>query len=51
MFGQLGETLVFGLPGNPVSAFVTFAFWIVPALWKFGSRPFLAELPRARAQP
>jgi molybdopterin molybdotransferase len=31
-FGARGETLVFGLPGNPVSAIVTFLLFIRPAL-------------------
>jgi molybdopterin molybdotransferase len=31
-FGQRGETLVFGLPGNPVSAMVTFLLFARPAL-------------------
>ncbi|MGO9763215.1 MAG: gephyrin-like molybdotransferase Glp [Solirubrobacteraceae bacterium] len=31
-FGTLGETLVFGLPGNPVSAMVTFILLVRPAL-------------------
>ena len=31
-FGTLGTTLVFGLPGNPVSAMVTFALLVRPAL-------------------
>jgi molybdopterin molybdotransferase len=31
-FGAAGEKLVFGLPGNPVSAFVTFSLFVVPAL-------------------
>jgi len=31
-FGQLGRTLVFGLPGNPVSALVTFELFVRPAL-------------------
>jgi molybdopterin molybdotransferase len=31
-FGTLGETLVFGLPGNPVSAAVTFSLFVAPAL-------------------
>ncbi len=31
-FGSLGDTLVFGLPGNPVSAFVTFVLFAAPAL-------------------
>ena len=49
MFGRLGNTLVFGLPGNPVSAFVTFLLFARPALWKLGGRSLL-ELPRARAR-
>ena len=49
MFGRLGSTLVFGLPGNPVSAFVTFLLFARPALWKLGGRSSL-ELPRARAR-
>ena len=49
MFGRLGGTLVFGLPGNPVSAFVTFLLFARPALWKLGGRSSL-ELPRARAR-
>jgi molybdopterin molybdotransferase len=31
-FGRLGDTLVFGLPGNPVSAMVTFSLLAAPAL-------------------
>jgi molybdopterin molybdotransferase len=31
-FGRRGDTLVFGLPGNPVSAVVTFALFVRPAL-------------------
>ncbi len=31
-FGGRGETLVFGLPGNPVSAMVTFVLFVRPAL-------------------
>jgi molybdopterin molybdotransferase len=32
LFGRLNETWVFGLPGNPVSAFVTFLLFVRPAL-------------------
>ena len=32
VFGRRGETLVFGLPGNPVSAQVTFELFVRPAL-------------------
>ena len=31
-FGTRDDTLVFGLPGNPVSAFVCFALFVRPAL-------------------
>ena len=31
-FGTRGETLVFGLPGNPVSVMVTFLLFVRPAL-------------------
>lgn len=31
-FGRRGATLVFGLPGNPVSAVVTFSLFVRPAL-------------------
>jgi molybdopterin molybdotransferase len=33
-FGRHGRTLVFGVPGNPVSAFVTFEVFVRPALRK-----------------
>src|ERR1700730_13267825 len=49
MFGRLGSTLIFGLPGNPVSAFVTFLLFARPALWKLGGRLSL-ELPQYRAR-
>jgi molybdopterin molybdotransferase len=32
MFGTRGKTLVFGLPGNPISAFVTAMVLVRPAL-------------------
>jgi molybdopterin molybdotransferase len=31
-FGTTGDTLVFGLPGNPVSSMVTFALFVRPAI-------------------
>jgi molybdopterin molybdotransferase len=34
VFGRLGEKLLFGLPGNPVSAFVTFLLLVRPAILK-----------------
>jgi molybdopterin molybdotransferase len=39
-FGTRGRTLVFGLPGNPVSAVVTFSLFVRPALAALqGARP------------
>jgi molybdopterin molybdotransferase len=34
LFGRAGECCIFGLPGNPVSAFVTFLKFVRPALLK-----------------
>jgi molybdopterin molybdotransferase len=34
LFGEAGECAVFGLPGNPVSAFVTFLQFVQPAILK-----------------
>jgi molybdopterin molybdotransferase len=47
-FGSIGDTLFFGLPGNPVSALVTFALFVRPALWKMTGRTVL-DLPRVQA--
>ena len=33
-FGKKGKTLVFGLPGNPVSVYVTFEEFVKPAIFK-----------------
>ncbi len=42
VFGTQGSTLVFGLPGNPVSAQVTFELFVRPALLKMqGARAVL----------
>ncbi len=41
VFGHLGDKFLFGLPGNPVSAFVTFILLVSPALAKMqGARNF-----------
>jgi molybdopterin molybdotransferase len=32
LFGTIGDTLVFGLPGNPVSSMVTFELFVRPAI-------------------
>jgi len=47
VFGRWGRAAVFGLPGNPASALVTFELFVRPALlalsgWKGPSRPVLA---------
>jgi molybdopterin molybdotransferase len=48
-FGSLGRTLVFGLPGNPVSAMVTFEVFVRPALLRMsGSR--VLHRPRLTAR-
>src|SRR4029079_562417 len=43
-----GETLFFGLPGNPVSTMVTFELFVRPALWKLAGRRHL-DRPRRSA--
>jgi molybdopterin molybdotransferase len=47
-FGSLGARPVFGLPGNPVSAMVTFELFVRPALLKMSGRRRLTR-PRLRA--
>ena len=39
-FGRHNQTLVFGLPGNPVSVFVTFEEFVKPALSRLLGRPW-----------
>lgn len=40
MFGRRGRTLVFGLPGNPVSAMVTARIFVLPAVLALsGAKP------------
>jgi molybdopterin molybdotransferase len=34
LFGRAGDCAIFGLPGNPVSAFVTFLLFVRPAILK-----------------
>lgn len=41
VFGTLKKTLVFGLPGNPVSTSVTFLEFVRPAIWKMLHRKAL----------
>jgi molybdopterin molybdotransferase len=49
VFGRLGGTLVFGLPGNPVSAQVTFDLFARPALLKMQGARVLSR-PRVRVE-
>ncbi|ODT72979.1 MAG: hypothetical protein ABS75_01850 [Pelagibacterium sp. SCN 63-23] len=53
MFGTCGKTLVFGLPGNPVSAMVTAIAFIKPALraWLGYPEPAHWRLPLAEPTP
>ncbi|HXD97947.1 MAG TPA: gephyrin-like molybdotransferase Glp [Candidatus Acidoferrum sp.] len=48
-FGSLGSRPVFGLPGNPVSAMVTFELFVRPALLKMTGRRRLTR-PRVKAR-
>jgi molybdopterin molybdotransferase len=47
VFGSLGEKFLFGLPGNPVSTFVTFLLLVHPALrrWQGASQAALPTYP------
>ena len=49
LFGQLNECAVFGLPGNPVSAFVTFLQFVRPAILKMMGATNL-DLPQVPAK-
>jgi len=53
MFGMRGKTLVFGLPGNPVSAMVTAIVFILPALrrWLGQAEPHFWRLPLLAPTP
>ncbi len=49
VFGTRADTLVFGLPGNPVSAMVTFELFVAPAcLARMGAAKPLAPVWQAR---
>jgi molybdopterin molybdotransferase len=49
LFGRLGQTLVFGLPGNPVSSMVAFEAFVRPTLRRLQGDP-RPERPRRRAE-
>jgi molybdopterin molybdotransferase len=49
LFGQIDECMVFGLPGNPVSAFVTFLQFVRPAIVKMMGAADL-DLPQLPAK-
>lgn len=43
LFGHIGEVPVFGLPGNPVSAFVSFELFVRPAIRSLQARRDVAR--------
>ena len=49
LFGSIGACAVFGLPGNPVSAFVTFVQFVRPAILKLMGAANL-DLPQVPAK-
>ena len=50
LFGRAGQCAIFGLPGNPVSAFVTFLLFVRPALLRLmGAGDDQLSLPRTDA--
>jgi molybdopterin molybdotransferase len=51
LFGRAGPCAIFGLPGNPVSAFVTFLLFVRPAVLRMmGAAESELSLPRYGAQ-
>ncbi len=51
LFGSLGECFIFGLPGNPVSAFVTFLRFVRPALLRMmGASDHYHDPPKITAE-
>ncbi len=49
--GRMGQTLMFGLPGNPVAVMVTFLAFVRPALWRMmGCTDAPPLLVRAQSQ-
>lgn len=50
-FGVRGSQLVFGLPGNPVSAYLTYLLFVLPALRKWEGEIVDSEVPPLPAFP
>ena len=52
VFGRLGSRILFGLPGNPVSALVTFLVLVRPALlaWQGAASTALPRVPGVLAE-
>ena len=51
LFGQIARCAIFGLPGNPVSAFITFLQFVRPAILKMmGASTDELDLPKAPAE-
>jgi molybdopterin molybdotransferase len=51
LFGLAGQCAIFGLPGNPVSAFVTFLLFVRPAILRMmGANEGELSLPKYEAQ-
>jgi molybdopterin molybdotransferase len=51
LFGQIRKCAVFGLPGNPVSAFITFLQFVRPAVLKMmGASTGELDLPKVPAE-
>jgi molybdopterin molybdotransferase len=50
LFGRAGDCAIFGLPGNPVSAFVTFLLFVRPAMLRLmGAGDEELSLPQTKA--
>ena len=50
LFGRAGQCSIFGLPGNPVSAFVTFLIFVRPAILRLmGAREDELAFPQTEA--
>jgi molybdopterin molybdotransferase len=51
LFGRTGQCAIFGLPGNPVSAFMTFLLFVRPAILQMmGANESELALPKYEAQ-